>query len=313
MSAVVPAPRSALLALALALSGCRSAPPCTAESAPCSGTGKLSHGGRERSFAYHLPPRVEPGLPLLLSLHGRLVQGRNQADLTGFDAVADEAGFLVVYPDGLDRSWADGRGTTPAETNGVDDVGFLSALIDHFASTYGADTRRVYSAGMSNGALMSYRLACELSGRVAAIAPVAGLLSEPLAARCAPARPVPVVSFLGTEDELMPLEGGELGSRGRMLSAQQTREWWARNNGCASTPERIELPEQAPEDGTRVRREGYGSCREGAEVTFYVVEGGGHTWPQGLQYAGESLIGRTSQEINASRTAWDFLARFRLP
>ncbi len=302
---------ASLLLLMLALAGCRSAAPCTLESAPCSGTGKLLHGGRERTFLYHLPPDTRPGLPLLLSLHGRLGQGRNQAELTGFDTVADESGFLVVYPDGVERSWADGRGTTPADEQGVDDVGFLSALIDHFAGTYKVDTRRVYAAGMSNGALMSYRLACERSERVAGIAPVAGLLSEPLAARCAPTQPMPVISFLGTEDTMMPYGGGELSQdRGRVLSAEQTRTWWAQRAGCAAMPETVSEPDRVPEDGTSLRRDTHGSCQEGVEVTFYTVEGGGHAWPQGR----ESLAGgRTSQEINASREAWRFLRRFALP
>ena len=305
---------AALLLGMLALAGCRSAAPCTAELAPCSGTGKLVHGGRERTFLYHLPPNTRPGLPLLLSLHGRLGQGRNQADLTGFNAVADESGFLVVYPDGVERSWADGRGTTSADEQGVDDVGFLSALIDHFADTYQVETRRVYATGMSNGALMSYRLACELSGRVAGIAPVAGLLSEPLAARCSPTRPMPVISFVGTEDTLMPYGGGELSQdRGRVLSAERTRAWWAERAGCTATPEGVSEPDRVPEDGTSLRRDTHGGCWEGVEVTFYTVEGGGHAWPQDKESERESLVGRTSREIDASRTAWRFLQRFSLP
>jgi polyhydroxybutyrate depolymerase len=250
----------------------------------------------------------------VLSLHGRLGQGKNQAKLSGFDAVANGGGFIVVYPDGVQRSWADGRGTTPADKQGVDDVGFLTALVDHFIEKFGADRRRVYAAGMSNGAMMSYRLACERADRFAAIAPVGAQMGQKLAERCAPSRPVAVISFVGTEDPLVPFEGGEVsGDRGPVLSAARTREKWAAAAGCEGGPAVTQEPDRAPEDETRVRREAHGPCREGAEVVFYVVEGGGHAWPGGMRYMREWIIGRTSKDIDASRAAWEFFQRFTLP
>lgn len=305
--------RTAVLALMLtACSGAHAR--CLVADAPCTGTGKLEHDGRTRTFQYHLPADVEAPAPLVVALHGRLGQGKNQAQLSGFDAVSDEEGFIVVYPDGVERSWADGRGTTPADKQGVDDVGFLTALVDHFLERFGADRRRVYAAGMSNGAMMSYRLACERSDRFAAIAPVAAQLGQKLAERCAPVRPVSVISFVGTEDPLVPFEGGEVsGDRGPVLSVAGARGKWAELNGCEGEPAVTQEPDRAPEDETRVRREVHGSCREGSEVVFYVVEGGGHAWPGGKRYAREWLIGRTSDDIDASRTAWKFFRRFQLP
>jgi polyhydroxybutyrate depolymerase len=258
---------------------------------------------------------VKPGAPLVIALHGRLGQGRNQAKLTGLDAVADEAGFIVVYPDGVNRSWADGRGTTPADRQGVDDVGFLSTLIDDFIAKHGVDPHRVYVTGMSNGGMMSFRLACELSGRVAAIAPVAALMSEKLADTCKPSRPVPVMAVAGTEDPLVPFHGGPVsGDRGPVLSAADTFTRWAAWNGCPSgVPTVTKLEDRAPDDGTRVRREALTNCRDGSEVVLYAVEGGGHTWPGGQQYLRESLIGRTSKDVDASRAIWAFFARLRRP
>ncbi len=305
--------QAGVLALLLTLGGCSHARCLTAD-APCTGTGKLEHGGRTRTFQYHLPPEVQPEAPLVVALHGRMGQGKNQAKLTGLDAVADEAGFIVVYPDGVDRSWADGRGTTPADLEGVDDVGFLTAVVDHFIQRFGVDRRRVYVTGMSNGAMMSYRLACEASDRFAAFAPVGALMGQVLAERCAPSRPVPLISFVGTEDSLVPFEGGEVsGKRGPVLSAVASREKWAALNGCEGGPEVAPEPDRDPEDETRVRRETHAPCREGSEVAFYVIEGGGHTWPGGWQYLGQWLIGRTSRDIDASRAAWDFFQRFQLP
>jgi polyhydroxybutyrate depolymerase len=287
---------------------------CLRANVPCTGTGKLEHGGRTRTFQYHLPAQLKPEAPLVLALHGRLGTGSGQAKYSGFDAVADEGGFIAVYPDGVERSWADGRGTTPADRQGVDDVGFLTALVDHFIAELGADPHRVYAAGMSNGAMMSYRLACERADRFAAIGPVAGLMSERLAASCAPSRPVAVLSFVGTEDPLVPFQGGPVsGDRGPVLSAAETREKWATFNGCDSSPAVTEEPDRAPDDGTRIRREAHGSCREGTEVVFHVVEGGGHTWPGKEGYLPQRFIGRSSQELDASRALWEFFQRFQRP
>ncbi|MFL5349024.1 MAG: alpha/beta hydrolase family esterase [Hyalangium sp.] len=301
--------------LALMLSACAGAhAPCRRSDAPCSGTGTLEQGGRTRTFLYHLPPQVKPQAPLVVSLHGRLGQGQSQAKLTGFDAVADAAGFIVVYPDGVDRSWADGRGKTPADRQGVDDVGFLTALVDHFIAQFGVDRRRVYATGMSNGAMMSYRLACERADRFAAIGPVAGLMPERLSASCSPARPVPLITFVGTEDPLVPFQGGQVsGDRGPVLSETEALARWAGLNGCKGPPAVTPEPDRVPGDGTRIRREALGACRNGSEVVFYVVEGGGHTWPGGVQYLPRRLIGRTSQELDASRALWEFFQRFQLP
>ena len=304
-----------VVVLALLLTACSSAhAQCLIPNAPCTGTGKLKHGGRTRTFQYHLPMGVKAQAPLVLALHGRLGQGKNQAELTGLDVVAESGGFIVVYPDGVQRSWADGRGTTPADKQGVDDVGFLTALVDHFIEKFGADRRRVYAAGMSNGAMMSYRLACERADRFAAIAPVAAQMGKKLAGRCTPSRPVPVISFVGTEDPLVPFAGGEVsGDRGPVLSVAETLAKWATFAGCEGKPAVTQPPDPEPGDATRVRREAHGPCREGAEVVFYVVEGGGHGWPGGSRYLSERLVGRMTQDIDASSTVWEFLQRFKLP
>lgn len=301
--------------LAVMLSACAGAhAQCRLSDAPCSGTGSLEHGGRTRTFLYHLPPHVKPQAPLVVALHGRLGQGRSQQKLTGFDALADGSGFIVVYPDGVDRSWADGRGMTPADRQGVDDVGFLTALVDHFISRFGADKRRVYATGMSNGAMMSFRLACERADRFAAVGPVAGLMAEKLSASCSPSRPVPLLTIVGTQDPLVPFQGGQVsGDRGPVLSETASRARWAALDGCESPPAITQELDRAPEDGTRIQREALGPCRNGSEVVFYVVQGGGHTWPGGPQYLPQRFIGRTSQELDASRTLWEFFQRFQLP
>lgn len=237
--------------------------------------------------------------------------------LGGFNRLADTEGFLVVYPDaarfpGAKPNWNDGRGVEeyPAHRDGVDDVGFLSVLIDHLAKTYGIDRGRVYVTGASNGAIMAFRLACESSERITAIAPVIGSMAENLAGICAPSRPVSLLMINGTDDPLVPWGGGDVrfGRQrlGRVLSVHEAIRFWVRHNRCDPWPGISPVPDADPSDGTRVVRETYGWCRQGTEVALYRIEGGGHTWPGGYPYAPRSVIGATSRDIDGTRVIWEF-------
>jgi polyhydroxybutyrate depolymerase len=277
--------------------------------------GSLPYGGMERTYLLHLPQAYDgkESLPVLFVFHGGGGQGKGMARLTHMNDVADERGFIAVYPDGIDNNWNDGR---PEVNPGVDDVGFISALIDELSEKYAVDTQRIYSTGISNGGMFSFRLACELSDKIAAVAPVAALMGEVLSRSCSPPQPVPVMLVIGTDDPLVPWEGGKIGGRladrGRALSEAATVSFWVKVDGCAQTPVVTYLPDRSPSDGTRVRCETHPSGQDGCEVVVLVVEGGGHTWPGGLQYMREATIGRTSRDIDASVVIWEFLSRFRL-
>jgi len=174
------------------------------------------------------------------------------------------------------------------------------------------DPRRVYATGISNGAMFSYRLACDLPGVFAAIAPVAGAMPAALAAGCAHTAPVSVLALQGTADPLMPYGGGGVARRrGRVLSAKRSIEFWAAVSGCAAAPVTTAEPDRAPDDGTRARRTVYGGCRDGRAVELYTIEGGGHTWPGGPP-AGRA-VGRVSRELDATPLIWSFFARHARP
>ena len=277
--------------------------------------GSLGYAGVERSYLLHLPPSYdgEEELPLLFAFHGGGGDGAGMERLTHLSDVADERGFIVVYPDGIDKGWNDGR---PEINPGVDDVGFVSALIDELVSRYRVDAGRVYSTGISNGGFFSFRLACELSEKVAAVAPVAALMGENLSRTCAAPRPVAVMIVMGTEDPFVSWSGGEITAgrtrRGRWLSASDTVSFWVKADACSQSPSVSYDPDRSPHDGTRVRRETYAGGRDGTEVILLAVEGGGHTWPGGLQYLREGAIGKTCRDMDAGEAIWDFLERHRL-
>jgi polyhydroxybutyrate depolymerase len=266
-------------------------------------------GGVERSYLLHLPASRGAGrpLPLLLVLHGAGGEGAGIASHTGLTGPATALGYAVVYPDGIERRWNDGRGPG----GGQDDVEFIRILLDSLGHELPVDPRRIYGTGISNGAGLAYRLACDLPGIFAAIAPVAGAPASAIEQRCAATRPVSVISFQGTRDPLMPYEGGHASiRRGLVLSARRSAALFAEVNGCTPPPVVTAEPDTV-KDGTRVGRLAYGGCREGREVVLYTIEGGGHTWPGGPPVG--RRVGRVSREVDATRTMLDFFDRHSQP
>jgi polyhydroxybutyrate depolymerase len=292
---------------------------------------KISHGNQagsiivgrlNRTFLIHLPfLDFRRSMPLLIVLHGGGGNGKSMVKLTngGFDRLSDKKGFIVVYPDGIDKHWNDGRNEaeTGYETHeeNTDDVGFISSLIDELIRKYTADPKRVYVTGMSNGAIMSYRLACELSGKIAAIAPVAGNIPENLIGHCKPSKPVAVLAINGDSDPLVPYNGGEVtgpfGKKklGKVLSAHESVMFWVKNNGCSSIPLVTDEPDIDPDDGTRVQKQEYINGEKNSEVILYTIKGGGHTWPGGYQYLGKWIIGKTCRDIIATDVIWEFFEK----
>ena len=276
----------------------------------------LEVDGHDRT-AYLFEPEgesVDAGLrPLVVVLHGGgRGDGKTVADAGRLHEVAGADGALVVYPNGIDAVWNDGRGASYRRGEAVteaDDVAFLSVLIDHLIATRRADPARVYLTGASNGGMMTHRAGCALAGKLAAIAPVIGNMPRPVAPQCAPAVPLPVLLIVGEADPWMPYRGGSVTVLrrpvGAVLSAEETIGLWARVNGCSGSPEVSYLPNAAPDDGTRVRRSLYTGCRAATELL--TIEGGGHAWPGGARGQRlERLIGKVSEDLDASEAIWDF-------
>ncbi len=277
-----------------------------AQSAPVEQPRHLHVAGADRSYLLYVPASYRPSHPasLVLVFHGAGARPRGMARHTGFTALAEREGFIVVYPAGIDRRWNDGRGYGVPH----DDVGFVRVLLDTLVKQLSIDPRKIYATGISNGAMFSYRLACELPGVFAAIAPVAGAMPDTLVSSCAHGSPVSLAAFQGTADPLVPYDGGGVARRrGRVLSAARSAELWAGYAGCTGAPAVESEPDRAPSDGMRVRRTSYANCREGREVELYTIEGGGHTWPGGP--ASGRRVGRVTRDIDATTTIWSFFSR----
>jgi len=268
----------------------------------------LKVSGSERTYLLHLPPVYDGkrSLPLVIVLHGGGGNAPGAVHMTGFSEKADKEGFVVVYPNGSGRlktrllTWNSGNCCGYALDNDVDDVGFIRALIDEVVKTRAVDPKRVYVTGMSNGGMMTYRLACELSDKIASAAPVAGALNLE---NPHPTHPVSMIIFHGTADEHVLYEGGEpikkVDPHRRVdKSVSYAVNFWVKQDGCSETPER--------EEKGNIRMEIYRGGKEGTEVALYTVKGGGHAWPGGESY----LLGaEPTKEISATDLMWDFFVR----
>ncbi len=273
--------------------------------------------GRTRTWHLKVPTASREGrpLPLVLALHGGGGTGARLHELAGLDATADKYGFFLAYPDGVDKNWNDGRADphTTAHQEEVPDVAFIAKIIDEMSHTYLVDRERVFALGISNGAMMSSRLACELSDRIAGVALVAGTMPRSIQNVCAPKRPVSFLLMFGTEDPIVPYAGGEvrirnMRARGMVISAEGTVAEWVRHDGCEGAAEESSFPDTNPTDGSTVHVQGWTRCKEGAAVEFYRIKGGGHTWPGGWQYMNEKWIGTTNRDIDAREEIWRFFA-----
>lgn len=271
----------------------------------------LTHAGVERTYLRYVPDRVARSsvkAPLVLVLHGGRGRAGQIMRYTGFNRLADRQGFVVVYPQGLNRQWSDGRPVNGA----TDDVGFLVKAVDAAVTTGQVDPARVFVAGISNGGFMALRLACDATARFAGVAAVTAQLTDYLSTRCRPSRPLPVLLLNGTEDPLVPYKGGvvaeRFGGRGAVIPTDATLGFWAWRNGCQGGPRTARLPDRDPGDGTRIERMAWETCIGGARVVLYRVVGGGHTWPGKVQYLPERWIGRTSRDADGTELIWRFFA-----
>lgn len=284
---------------------------------PASGTdmfkASLVHDGETRTYRVLVPGSYDGSrpVPLILALHGGGGEGHVMCTLkNGIQTLAYEKAFIVVCPDGVGKHWNDGRNITrwQAHADNVDDVGFLMALIEAVQGEYSIDPGRIYATGVSNGGKMALRLACEASEVLAGVAAV--IASLPAELHCQPSSSVSIMLLNGTQDPLVPYEGGQVHfSRqelGAALSTPDTINFWVEANGCRKSLEEAWLPDLDPQDGTRIRQEGYADCAGGSQVLLYEVQGGGHTWPGGSQYAPAFLIGKVSRDARAGELIWSF-------
>jgi len=279
---------------------------------------KIKSGGRERSYLIHVPPGYVAGkqAPLVLNLHGGGGNAFNQREQSQMDPVSDANGFILVYPNGSGTGFFKNRLLTfnagmccgYAQKQNIDDVAFIRTLLDDVGRNFCVDPRRVFSTGFSNGAIMTHRLGCELSDRIAAIAPVSGPIGVD---SCHPSRPVPVMEFHGTADPFAPYHGGPV----KALSGKDIHQYRSVDDTIAGWVQR----DHATGATETTFKKGAVTCvthnagPDGAPVTLCTIEGAGHTWPGGVSTASEKKVGPVNHDISAGQMIWSFFDKHPMP
>jgi polyhydroxybutyrate depolymerase len=261
-------------------------------------SGSIIHNGVERTYIIYVSETSEEAQPLLIAMHGFTQTAQDIMQYSQFNQLAESEGFAVVYPQGIGNSWnVDFSGGSTA-----DDVGFIDALINTLSAEYELDTDRVYVTGFSNGGFMSYRLAYQLSNKIAAIAPVAGTVSTAGFQSWISDLPVPVLHIHGTSDFVVPYNGFN-----GIESVETTLNYWITKNGCTSEAIITNLLDLVQE-GSTVEQHDWAECASVKPIRLLKIINGGHTWPG----SNASGIGNTNMDISASEEIWDFVKGFSL-
>ena len=263
----------------------------------------FEHDGVEREYLLYIPDQIEPDAPLVFALHGYTGTANGLRNYIGMDAIADEFGFAVCYPNGTKDAFGNGFfnvGYAFHSDEEVDDMSFLTALADYLQETYTLSKENTFSTGMSNGGDMSYRLACQAPDVFKAIAPVAGTMMLNVQQNC-PVQGIPVMEIHGTVDDVTYYEGdiNNVDGWGAYLPIPEVIDFWVETNQCTESSTEV-FPDLAPNDGSQVERTVYSNGLNNSEVWLYKVLEGGHDWPGAWG----------NMDINSSFEIWYFFSKF---
>lgn len=260
----------------------------------------IKHDGITRYYQFYVPAKYNSSqaVPLVFNLHGLSSNSTEQMYYGNFMPIADTANFIIVAPDGTfisgSQFWNVGIGSSD-----IDDVGFISSLIDSLSLVYNIDPNRIFSTGMSNGGFMSYYLACH-SNRFTAIASVTGTMTVADFPNCTPTAPVPVMEIHGTTDNTVPYGGSAI-----FKAIEDVVNYWVGINKCNSVPAISDVPDINTSDGATAKHYVYSGGTNGSSVEFFKVINGGHTWP-GSAY----VTGTTCEDFSASKEIWRFFRSY---
>ncbi|MDZ8257924.1 alpha/beta hydrolase family esterase [Nostoc sp. ChiQUE01b] len=263
--------------------------------------GELYDQGKLRTYYFYTPKsyNLDRPMPLVLVFHGDDGNGRSISNVTRFNELADQKGFIVVYPDGIDQKWSL-RGNTQGR---VDDVLFVRALINHLQQQLNIDSHKVYATGFSRGGILTQALACKLPDKIAGFASVAGSLPVRLKPSCQPQTPISMLTINGTNDRDVHYEGDDHTQRGALVSISDMVEFWRSHDQCTLSNASLNFSQD------KVKTALYTGCSGNSEVWQLAVVNGGHFWPGGSS-TDESLNKFNAKlGLNASETIWNFFQR----
>lgn len=260
----------------------------------------VNHNGISRDYILYVPQSYDSNvkIPLVFSLHGKSLTNVINMNITNFNDIADTANFIVVYPQGeLDVSLTTGWNVGWSFSSGADDIGFIDTILEIISFQYNIDLERVYSTGFSNGGFMSYLLACQLSDKIAAIASVAGTMTNDTYNNCNPIHPTPILQIHGTNDLVVPYSGDQ-----SKKSVDVILEFWRNYNNCSLNPIISNIADIYILDLSTVDHFLFENGDNGVTTEHLKINNGGHEWPGSWG----------NMDIDASSEIWDFFSRYNI-
>jgi polyhydroxybutyrate depolymerase len=276
---------------------------------------QFGHDNYIRDVTFHIPKKLRKRRrSLVVCLHDGGSNPEEMARVTrrSFNRLAEEDNFIVAYPRALNGYWNDGRqdSISLSHYRNIDDVGFISKVIDFAADSFKIEEERVYVTGFSEGGLMTFRLACELTVKIDAFAVVAASFSLDQIVECTPDTTISFMMINGTRDPILPFDGGQMMIEGReagsVLSAEEAINYWLLENGCTEKSVTRDVPNTDTFDETRSERTTWDNCKNKNKIVLIEVINGGHTWPGGRQFTNEKIVGKTSQDFDTAELIWKF-------
>ncbi|QLG45849.1 alpha/beta hydrolase family esterase [Costertonia aggregata] len=279
----------------------------------------LIHQDNIREYILHIPPTYDgtAQVPLVIVLHGGGGTAESVQGFTQMNPVSDSNGFIVAYPQGFGPtqngfSWADGRETS-ATNMGIDDIGFIDKLLVELEENYAIDSHKIYICGFSNGGFMTQKIACETENKFAAMASLGSTIGSETLSQCNTSQKIPMAFIFGDLDPFVPYEGGTVANNPSPIEGIETLvDFWKTNNVCQTTNEPLDLPDLDMTDNATVTLFEYSDCACNADVLFYKVNNGGHTWPGVENVDYETIAWETNEDINASEVLWNFFDGYAL-
>ena len=280
---------------------------------------EIEVGAFNRKYTLFVPAAVKANkaAPVVFVFHGSGGTGPGFDRMSGFRDVAELEEFVLVMPNAIEHNWNDGRAIPGIASmdEDVDDVAFVDAMIEDIGRTQRLDSKRLYATGFSNGGIFVHLLAAKSRHRFAAIAPVSGGIAEPIEKAFQPSAPVSVLILHGTNDPMVPFDGGEVDyhDNGRIIGTEEAARRWVQCDHLTAQPTSGVLPDTDKNDGCTVSWKRWTGQKRGAEVVLFTIHGGGHTWASGPQFLPVALIGHVCRDIDATDVIWDFFKKHPLP
>lgn len=252
-------------------------------------------------------------LPLVILLHPGGTDAKTMMSYTSMNELAEKENFVCAYPEAFKKYWNDGRDFDgiPSQLMQIDDVGFILQMIDEIEKEYGIDKKRIFVSGASSGAMMCYRLACEVPDKIKAIAPIIATMPENLSFKCNPKQAISIITIIGIQDPVVPFKGGDVKLDGKLLgrcmSSEATLNFWLTANQCIKdSVDMIKMEDTDKIDGITVTKFEYNVCQNSTKIHYYTMKGGGHAWPGSKPYLPQKSIGFTCYDFHASLEIWNF-------